>query len=422
MIRLQTDIFIKDIFALTIQRLRSRSYRTLLTILGVGISIGVVYVLVSLTFGLQKLVIGNIATSETLLSLDVLPNTEIKDVVKINQTSLEEISQIDSVVEVSAAKSLPAELVYNDIKSQTLIYGVEPRFFALSNINADKGSLFELNDKKIVVSSAVLTLFGLSQEDALGARIRLSFIMPSNILGDLNKSDSDTSIASNSATVSNSEVVEIPEQLEIVGIVNDDSNFLYLPLSYFDLVNLDEYHTVKVKVKSQTEIEPVRDIILSKGFIVSALTDTLDQVNSIFRITQITFTVIGITALFISAIGMMNTMNVSLMERTREIGIMKTIGATKKGIQQMFLAESIIMGIGGGLGGLAIGAIVTAILDIIVRLMAVSLGGKPVDIFYTPLWFYLLVISFSFAIGLITGLFPARRAASLSPLDALRYE
>lgn len=422
----QSDIALNDIVTLTAQRLNARRYRTILTILGVGIGIGVVYVLVSLTFGLQKLVIGNIATSETLLSLDVLPNTEINDVVKINQDALNKISSFERVVETSPAKSLPVEIAYNDIKSQSLAYGVEPRYFALSNINTDRGELFEDGEGKLVVSSSTLALFDLSPEDALGTRVRLSFILPNAFLGDSGSAalaeDNEATSSARGNTLVGNDVVEIPEQFEIVGIVNDDTNYLYLPLKYFELIELDEYHTVKVKVDEQASIEPVRDQILSMGFLVSALTDTLAQINNIFRVTQITFTVVGITALFVSAIGMMNTMTVSLLERTREIGIMKTIGATNRGIRQMFLAESVIMGLGGGVGGLAIGALTTLILDILVRLLAISLGGKPVDIFYTPLWFYGLVAGFSFAIGLFTGIFPARRAASLNPLDALRYE
>ena len=96
--RLKTDIFFSDIVEITLKRLDSKRYRTILTILGVGIGIGVVYVLVSLTFGVQKLVIGNLVTSESLLSLDVTPNTEIKDIVKLTEAKLEEIKNTKGVV------------------------------------------------------------------------------------------------------------------------------------------------------------------------------------------------------------------------------------------------------------------------------------------------------------------------------------
>jgi putative ABC transport system permease protein len=152
------------------------------------------------------------------------------------------------------------------------------------------------------------------------------------------------------------------------------------------------------------------------------MTDTLDQINKIFNVTQVTFTLIGIVALLIAAIGMLNTMTVSLLERTREIGIMKAIGATERGIQQMFLAESVLMGMGGGGAGLVIGFIFCQLVNFFVNLLALSLGGTRLNIFYTPLWFFVLVFCFSLLIGFFTGLFPARRASRLNPLDALRYE
>lgn len=416
--KIHTDIFISDIFKLTINRLEARKYRTFLTIFGVGVGIGVVYILVSLTFGLQRLVIGNIATNETILTLDVLPNSEVKDFLKINQKMIEDFKGSLGVSEVRAAKSLPIEVSYNDIKSQSLAYGVEPRYFALSNVHTDQGELYQKNEPKIVVSTAVLSLFGLDPKKAVGTKVRISFLMPNAFFGD----DTGEQTATTGATLLSDSVVEIPEQLTISGVIIDDSNYLYLPLSYFDLVNRDEYSLAKVKVKNQSEIEPVREILLNKGFTVSAMTDTLAQINKIFGITQIIFTVIGITALFIAAIGMVNTMTISLLERTREIGIMKSIGATTQGIKQMFLMESILIGLGGGLGGLLIGFVATKILSVFVTVLALSFGGKPANIFYTPPWFLLLVLAFSLVIGLVTGIFPARRAAKINPLDALRYE
>jgi putative ABC transport system permease protein len=415
----QADMYFSDVVDLTLERLKAKKYRTFLTILGVGIGIAVVYILVSLTFGLQKLVIGNITSSESLLSLDVLPNTEIRDVIKLTDTVLAEIKSMDGVSEISASKSLPAEIVYNDIKTQTLTYGADPRFFSLSNIKADKGELYKDGESQIVVSSAILSLFGIEEQTALGAKLRLSFIKPNIFFGD---SLSGSANSTASAALLESSVVEIPEQLTIVGIISDDSNYIYLPLKYFDGLDQNEYRAAKVKAENQAKLNEIRDNVSSRGFMVSAMTDTLTQINNIFRVTQITFTVIGVIALIIASIGMINTMTVSLLERTREIGIMRTIGATSKDIQYMFLTESIIMGLGGGIGGLLLGFVVTNILSIIVKIFALAMGGQAVNIFYTPPWFYILVLVFSLAIGLITGIFPAKRAASLNPIDALRYE
>lgn len=413
---LQTDIFFSDIVELTVQRIRIKKLRSFLTVLGIGVGISVVYFLVSLTFGLQKLVIGRIATSESLLSLDVLPNTEIRDFIKLNSAVIEEIEKIDKVTEVSGVRSLPAEISFNNIKAQTLAYGVKGNYFRLSGVTTDKGELFsDQQEEGVVVSSAISSLFGVSEDDLIGAKIRLSFILSEESL-------SSTENATEAAEIGAIKVVEIPMQLTIMGIVNDDTNYVYLHQNNFMVVSLDEFKSAKVKVSSQEEIDRIRDEIVAKGFLVSAMTDTLQQINNIFRVTQVTFTVVGIVALFVAAIGMFNTMTVSLLERTREIGIMKAIGATEKGIKQMFLTESLIMGLLGGIGGLAIGFILTLTVGVIVNLLAFSLGGESVKIFYTPAWFVLLVIGFSLLIGLVTGIFPARRAAKLNPLDALRYE
>jgi putative ABC transport system permease protein len=424
---LKTDILISDIFEVTFQRIKSKRLRSFLTILGIGVGIGVVYFLVSLTFGLQKLVIGRIATSESLLSLDVIPNTEIKDFVKLNSKVLTDVKALENVEEVSGVKSLPGELVYNDIKTQTLVYGAEESYFRLSGINADSGELYRPGDEsKMVVSSAILSLFNLDKDKILGTRVRLSLILTNETgVREVVPTPEDEDEATASATVADDsliKVVEIPVQFTVVGVIEDDSNYIYIPQKDFSVVSLDEYKIAKVKVSDRESINGVRDEIMSRGFLVTAMTDTLQQINNIFRITQITFTVVGIVALFIAAIGMLNTMTVSLLERTREIGIMKAIGATEKGIKQMFLMESVMMGLGGGLGGLILGFVFSKVVGVLVNLLALSLGGESVNIFYTPGWFILLVFGFSFLIGIITGIFPARRAAKLNPLDALRYE
>ena len=397
---------------ITLQRCTTKRFRSFLTILGIGIGIGAVYFLVSLTFGVQKLVIGKITNSESLLSLDVAPNTEIKDFISLNQKSIDGFRSNANVEAVSATKSLPAELTFNTIKTQTQAIGVDATYFRLAALGVTTGKLFTDTDNNgIIISSAILSLFNLTEDKAIGAKVHLAFL-----------SAADSIATSSAVLLSQTDVVEIPQQLTIIGIIKDDSNYIYLHQNNFSLVKLDEYKSAKVKVKNQTVLNEVRDKILGSGFIVSAMTDTLTQINQIFNITQITFTVIGIIALLIAAIGMLNTMTISLLERTREIGIMKTIGATERGIEQMFLAESVIMGLGGGLSGLVVGFLFTRVVAIVVNLLALSSGGQPVEIFYTPLWFYGLVFVFSLLIGLITGFFPSRRAAKLNPLDALRYE
>jgi putative ABC transport system permease protein len=153
-----------------------------------------------------------------------------------------------------------------------------------------------------------------------------------------------------------------------------------------------------------------------------ALSDTVDQANKIFSVIQIVLALFGIVALTVSAIGMFNTMTISLLERTNEIGIMKSIGASNRDIRFLFLTESILIGSFGGIGGVIIGFMGTTTINLGFNFLANRLGGQSVNVFYTPIWFILFVLLFSTLIGLFTGIYPAERASKLNPLVALRYK
>lgn len=427
--KIHPEILIEDLIELTVQRFWTKKLRVFLTVIGIGIGIGAVYFLVSLTFGLQKLVIGNLATSDSLLSLDVVANTELNDFVKLDKATVEKIKELDQVDTVSASKSLPAEMSIGSAKTQTVAYGVDSTFFRLSNISPDQGDLFtDDEDNKAVISSAILTLFDMKPEEAIGKKFRIALInsvepTPTEVPKVASLSAAlEATAAAETEPPAKIETVTVPIEFTIAGVVTDETDYFFVPQQTFEVVDYDEYKALKVKVTDQEFIETVREEILGMGFIVSAITDTLQQINQIFRYTQMLFTIIGIVALFIAAIGMFNTMTIALLERTREIGIMKSIGATDKGIQQMFLAESVFMGLGGGLAGLLLGFLFTVIFNILINVLALSLGGKWIDIFYTPPWFIVLALCFSIFIGFGTGYFPARRAAKINPLDALRYE
>ena len=151
----------------------------------------------------------------------------------------------------------------------------------------------------------------------------------------------------------------------------------------------------------------VRDAILAEGLLVSSLSDTVDQANQIFRIVQLVLFLFGIIALIVSAIGMFNTMTIALLERTEEIGIMKSIGASDFSISMMFVMESSIMGFLGGLGGVVIGILGGEIFNRIINFIASRFGGQAVRLFYIPLWLGTAIIAFSSFGGLITVFSPA---------------
>jgi putative ABC transport system permease protein len=166
----------------------------------------------------------------------------------------------------------------------------------------------------------------------------------------------------------------------------------------------------------------VRAAVVEKGLIASSISDIVDQANKVFSVVQIVLMMFGVIALVVSAIGMFNTMTITLLERTEEIGIMKAIGASNTAIWLMFISEATMMGFLGGFGGVIIGYLEGEAINLIINLIATRFGGERVDLFYSPLWFVSTIIIFGAFVGFLTGIFPARKASKIDALDALRYK
>jgi len=177
-----------------------------------------------------------------------------------------------------------------------------------------------------------------------------------------------------------------------------------------------------VKCQSSQLMDKIRTQLTDSGFIVSALTDLITQVDKAFNVIKIILGFFGAIALMVSAIGMFNTMTVTLLERTEEIGVMKSIGASDYDILWMFVFESTIMGFLGGIAGIILGFIGGNIFNLLVNFLAQSLGGEAVSLFYFPGWFLFFILVVATLVGFFTGLIPARKASTTDPLEALRYK
>ena len=210
----------------------------------------------------------------------------------------------------------------------------------------------------------------------------------------------------------------------IIRGITDDENSSYIYVSADSLADLEinNYSQLKVKVSNEQRLEQVKNELTGLGFFVSSLSETINQAKSIFRVIKIILALFGLLALVVSAIGMFNTMTVTLLERINEIGILRSIGASADDIRLLFLVEAFLMGFLGGLGGIIFGYLGGEIANLGLNIIAQSFGGQPLDLFYSPPWFVGFIIIFSTVIGLLTGVFPSHRASKLNPLEALRYK
>lgn len=396
----------RELIKLSTRTFRTRPGRTILTILGISIGIGAILVFVSLGYGLQKTMLEQITTAESLLSLDV--TTPKIDIISLSEEKVNEISNIPNVEEVSPLALVPGQINFGNLTSDTFFFACKPSFFRLGGILAQDGEFFEdENEYKIVLSSALMRSFNIEPEKAIGNKIKIKlFKIQSNDVGE--------------ETV---EIVEKEEFYEIVGVAAEEiTSFAYIPIGTLADMEITEYSQVKVKVASLKVMDAVREEIIGMGYLVSALSETVDEANKIFRAIQIVLAAFGLVALLVAAIGMANTMTVTLLERTNEIGVMKAIGASDKDVGRMFLAESIIMGFLGGAGGVGLGFLISELFNWGINMLAKGLGGQGIDLFFSPVWFIVFIIVFSTLVGFLSGVLPARRASKMNPLQALRYK
>lgn len=402
-----------DLLGLSTRMFKARTSRTLLTVLGMSVGIGAILFLVSFGYGLQKTLLERITTSDSLLSLDI---SETKSgVVTLDKEMIKSIEAMPGVEDVSPAFQITTQGHLEGLSADLVTIGSKPSYLKLGGFKPTLGTLFSDTDLTgVVISSSIAQVFGKSVEEMMGKEISFSFFIPTT---------ADTEAAGNSDQVqSELRRVESANKFKIVGVVEGQDNIVYLNSMALDDLNIERYGQAKVKCRSNAEMAIVRDKILEFGLLVSSLSDTVDQANQIFRVVQLVLMLFGVIALFVSAIGMFNTMTITLLERTEEIGIMKSIGASDMAISLMFFMESAIMGFLGGVSGVSIGWLGGFLFNGAINMVAARFGGQSVSLFYSPLWFVISIIIFSTVVGFLTGLVPARRASKIDPLDALRYK
>jgi ABC-type antimicrobial peptide transport system permease subunit len=266
-----------------------------------------------------------------------------------------------------------------------------------------------LGDKaklQAVVNRSFLKILGIEESDSIGQKFLVSFIVPSSLI-----ETPGEKIQSNFTEYS------------IVGVIPaEDTAYFYVPLIDIKTLGVINYSQIKMVVKNQDLLASARNKTETMGYVTTSVVDTVAQIDSLFNLLRRVLALVGAVALSVAALGMFNTLTVSLLERIREIGLMKAMGMKSDEIEELFLTESMVMGFFGGVVGLILGYLAGKLLGLIISSVAVLRGVGMIDISYIPPLFVLLIISLSLLVGLLTGIYPSRRAKNISALNALRYE
>ena len=395
-----------DLFRLSLRVFKTKPLRTFLTIMGMSFGIGTVLFLVSFGYGLQYILIGKlVATEDSLITIEAFYPSETE--LNITYDDLKMISQIPETAEISPVAEFTGEIKTNNDQSGLLLTRIiKPNYFRLSGQLPDIGESFSELEPAVIISNSAVKLTENYQKIAQQTQ------------ESLNKKFSFKVYYQNETKIEIEESFT-KEPLKLKGIITDELQppFAVIPENFLTK-EPPFYKRVLVKAKNIESIETLRDKLLEKGFIISARIDLVNQATKVMKIITIVLGIFGVAALIVAAVGMFNTMIVSFLERTYEVGIIKSLGATDRDVKNLFLMESSVMGFLGGVGGIALGVGIGQIANFGLSLLATKLGGKPFDLFITPMWFIGLILISSSLIGLISGLWPARRASFLSPKEA----
>lgn len=260
--------------------------------------------------------------------------------------------------------------------------------------------------KQAIVNTAMLSLLGIDVDEALGEKFNATLIFDSTLF------DKDNYVVESESA-----------DFTIHGIVSDSSTpTFFVPFADVQVEGLKNVSSLKIITRTTEDVAEIRKNIEALGFQTSSVVDTVASISSFFDNLRIALLVLGLIALGVASLGMFNTLTVSLLEKTQEVGLLKTMGLKSGEVSTLFLAESMIMSVLGGVVGLFLGFAVGKLLGLLVSLLSISQGSGYLNVTYIPFSLGFSIIAMSAVVGVVTGWYPASRAKKISALNALRYE
>lgn len=399
--RSKNTIALSTLAYMALRNVMSKKLRSFLTIFGVVIGISAITFLVSFGLGLQVLVQEDVVGDQSLKAIDV--SSSNSQIVKLNSDSVTKIQDYSHVEAVGVSYSFSAGVAFGGGESDAIIYGVDQTYQELTTLKLMSGRLLKEDDNNdVVISQATLKAVGISDpEKAVGREVEL--VIPLD-----NRSEREK---------------EIRKEFTIIGVIDSESDSeLFTPSGVFDAAGVADYDQLKVVVDATENVAGVRTQIESAGLETTSPVDTLEQINQLFRFFNLLLASFGAVGMLVAVLGMFNTLTISLIERTKEIGLMITLGARRLDMRILFLVEALILSIVGAIIGVVFAIFAGEITNMVINRNASERAVDAIDVFSTPLWLVAGLVGFMVAVGLAVVYFPAKRAEKINPIDALRRE
>ena len=466
-----------DLLRMSSSNLKRRKLRTFLTVLGVIIGTASIVVMISLGLGMQQSLYREVEQSGGLTTITVRgaqagdsmihysPSEEEEESTKyIDDKLIQELSELDHVAASSAICELPVVLLKGRYEGYGQLVAMTPETLKAKNIPLSEGKLPRANSShlELVYGNGVPTMFyekgtekGYYETGKLPdidfAEDSLFLILDQEAYyASQEKEKTDIDIQEKNAESGGKKAQSQAVKKHVVtasGIVEGDpetytANYYNI---YCDLGTLKEllkkefagrvipgqpvtksgkpyknfcYSYAQVKVDDMENVDAVSSAIQEMGYNVETNAEYLESMKGQFAIVQAVLGGIGAISLLVAAIGIANTMMMSIYERTKEIGVMKVLGCSLKNIKQLFLMEAAFIGFFGGFLGNILSFLLSAVVNFVTGHGAMM--GMDGNISYIPWWLTVLSMGFAMLVGVAAGYFPALRAMRLSPLAAIR--
>ena len=403
---------IKDYFVLAIRNLRKRKLRSWLTMLGIIISIATIFMLVSISLGLQ----GAVEEQFRILGTDkifIQPSTGFLGPpgsvagVTLTEDDVKTIEKVRGVKDYSFFTAGNAKVEFRGETRFMLVWGIDPEhldvYSEVESFEIEEGKLLEKGDHNSVMLGWLF-----AQEKVFKKSVRTG----------------------NKLTI-NGQDFKVKGNLERIGTPDDDRIILMDLDSFRELFDIqDRVDIIIVQIDEGEDINEVSDRIEKKlrgsrgvtektqDFRIIKPEELLESFGNVLNIITAFLAGVAAISLFVGGIGMANTMYTSVVERTKEIGIMKAIGARNKDILYIFLIESGLLGLVGAGIGVLLGYGISKTIEYI----AITQLNTTLLQAASPLWLIFGCLVFGFVIGAVSGTLPAIQASKTNVVDALRYE
>jgi putative ABC transport system permease protein len=438
--------------------LRKMKLRTFLTTFGVIIGIGALVSMIAFGQGMQSNITKEFKELGLLNYISVYSDGEDgmyrrpgpqrrnsrqqpEDLADLDEKMLEKIRRIKGVEWVFPEVRFPAMIRFNNKENFTYIQALPAVACQSELIKLKAGKAFDSNDTNaLIISESMLESMDFNEpQNAVGQQIEVATLtLDSNSFNPA----MIASVISGQGTVFEMEshiftIVGISEQSDFggPGLLHSDV-FISIGTSekmkklsatsirdFFESEeNQINYSTARVKVSSVEYIEDVKQRIEQLGLRTFAFADMLEGMKTGFILMDVFLFGIGMIAITVACLGIINTMVMSILERYREIGIMKAVGAGDGDVKKIIFFETAMIGFLGGVFGLVLGWLVSMIINIVVNQILVRRGVPYVDCFSFPWWLCLGAVVFSILVSLSAGIYPAIRAAKVDPVVALRHD